>query len=230
MDIFVENALGNLVGGVGAAALITFATIGLNEMRTTSVRNALKASIGDNAIAYDESGFGITITNRTSIYIIVRSVRFHTKGIVRVALNPRQAGSYCGWDHESRADDAMEFLRFSAAIDSTDERRGFRILPAYTSYTWLIPPYAMIQGPFDFTTLEILVEYPTLLGGRRLLTIHIPPSDDLVSLEEAARQYLVRWARKIREPQPKGLEALKAQSKMEPIKEMPRSKAHDNNA
>jgi hypothetical protein len=201
MDSLTENAIGNFLGGVGAAFFAALATIATNGMRAATIAEALKKSLESTSTTFDRDGFGITLTNRTSIYIIVREVRFHSRGIISTTLNPHKPTNYRGWDHDAQPDDTPEFLRFSAAIDSTDQTRGFRVLPAYTSASWLIPAWAMHNGPIDFTTLEILVEYPTLWGGRRLMTISIPPSDRLIPLHESAKQYVI-WHTNLQNSRP----------------------------
>ena len=42
MDHLIESAVGNLLGGVGAAAFAWIATIGLNEMHAATVRESLR--------------------------------------------------------------------------------------------------------------------------------------------------------------------------------------------
>jgi len=172
----LDNILANFLGGLGAAVFITLATLAFSYMRIELLKKSLQKSIEGHGILFGEKGFGITLHNKTPLYIIIRGVHFITPAGFLILNYSGPDTSRIGWrlnswERDNDYEEIPSFLRFSATIDSTSTERKFVVLPSYTAGQWTTPGSALDALSDKILGCRILVEYPTLFGGRDVIVI-----------------------------------------------------------
>ena len=122
-----SNLIGNLLGALGAVAVAACLTKLYNKARALLMRNSLTKSFGNQSVNFSGEGFGVSISNKTSIDVVVRDVLFSVKLGGTLGLNYNGPGGDIGWAAAQKSGDV------AAVIETTDKTRGFVILPAHTS-------------------------------------------------------------------------------------------------
>lgn len=171
MEGAIQNILLSVAGGLITAGILAAITLYLNSTRESLVYEKLLKSLTWPSLNRHINGIGIGVRNRTPLYIIVRGVQLEMDHQIMLTLNFHEMTGAVGWNYnDAEEDDIPDFLRFTASIDSVPDSR-FKILAPYTEAVWLIPNRGVATLPVEFTRCDLLVEYPTIFGGRRLLKI-----------------------------------------------------------
>ncbi len=188
---FWSNVFSNLFGDLGAAAVLACLAWLSNKARALRLRKSLTKSFGNQGVNFSGEGFGVSISNKTSIDVVVRCVLLSMKPRGSIKLNYKGPDGDIGWDAAQRGGDV------AAVIEKTDDSREFIILPAHTSGRWIVPLAGMrhfakaIAGGDFFAKCKMLVEYPTLFGGRKLMETEADEVT-LKLINESAKGYL-QW-------------------------------------
>jgi hypothetical protein len=166
MDGFFSDVFSGVFGTLIVAGL----AVSLDMLRTQYLISRLTEGFSRFRFTFNQAGWGVTLENITSISVVVREVAFLTTTPIRVTLNYHGPDrNRIGWDRTE--DDTPLLLSYGASSSEADSDRGFILLPAYSAATWIISHSALPNMPFTFNGCILLLEYPSMFGGRRLKII-----------------------------------------------------------
>jgi hypothetical protein len=181
----------NLIADIGAAALLACVPAVWNKFRARLLRRSLVESFGPLAGSFSGEGFGIGIKNNTSVDVVIRSIMLLLRDRGSIILTYKGPSGEIGWGAANKGGEV------AAVIEETDNSRGFQILPAHTGGEWIIHRNGMrmlaaqlATAPW-FSKCRMLVEYPTLFGGRKIMEAEA--SDHTMELINRMAQQYLQW-------------------------------------
>lgn len=155
--------------GFTVASLTGLAVWLYNYCRNKRLENRLREAIAPKGIWSGLTGAGVTVENKTEASVIVRSV---------MLMCPR--GDSIRLDYFGPGQGVPSSPRFGGKADGGSLshgaalERGFIELPPHCGGLWglstnaLKTPFIADKEPID---CKVVIEYPTLIGSRRLIAI-----------------------------------------------------------
>ncbi len=182
-----ENTLANVLAAViGGGAVFVW-----NRYRNVRLEGTLRTAFVQHGIAMTAQGFGIAVHNRTPVTILVRKITVwggEEQGSIK--LNYEGPTGEVGLEHEGDGRTLPRVL-FWSTLDNYDEDRGFVIMPPHTGGTWVIRHELLTRPSWFFTRCVMILEYPTMFGGRALLRVEAN-EDYMRDFRQLAEDY-PRW-------------------------------------
>ena len=166
---FWSSYSGRVLSGLNVTAVSAIAIWGFNVLRSRRLESRLRQALAPDGIWHGDTGAGVIVSNKTNVPVVVRCVKLirRTQGSVVLNFFGPSQGRSSGARFPEKAVGGS--LSHGAALD-----RGFIELPAFCEGSWGLslkslqhPAFANID-PID---CEVIIEYSSLLGSRKLTTI-----------------------------------------------------------
>ena len=170
-----------IITGITIALVWAIIIAGYNFFRNLLLEKKLNTAFERQGLIQSREGFGIAIRNNTPVPVIIRAVRvyrnypehaidFSFEGPApyppykeKVGKNPKSRKvTYYGPDKRQ--------------VEKMLDRHGFVELPSHTGGIWHIPSQAVLEElELQFETCQVIIDYPTVFGNRKIIAIMASP-------------------------------------------------------
>jgi len=164
MKLNCSSIMEQALGGIGTVIVSAVFIWIYNFIRNAWLEWKLKKALSNMAVCVgDECGIGLR--NTTPVSLKIHSVI--AKGLKPIGGVKMK---FTGIDDES--DQSEEPQNLHPGIVEKDNRPGSIVLPPHTTGNWLMPKALRSTARFECKAIRVRVEYPTMFGGSRMITVY----------------------------------------------------------